>query len=87
MEKHEKELYENALQMIDELQEKEERKDKIINDLLERIANLEREVERLENKIQKAEERLEPIILLDNDIMVKGRMLKPILEELGSDKE
>ena len=62
-------------------------KDKVINDLLSRIAQLEYEVERLENKIQKAEERLEPIVLLDNDIMLKGRMLKPILEELGSDKE
>lgn len=60
-------------------------KDKVINDLLSRIAKLEYEIERLENKIQKAEEKLEPIVLLDDDIMLKGKMLKPILEELGSD--
>lgn len=62
-------------------------KERVINILLSRIAKLEYEVERLENKIQKAEERLEPIVLLDNDIMLKGKMLKPILEELEGDKE
>ena len=40
----------------DKLQEKEERKDKVINQLLSRIANLEREVERLIELCDKYEE-------------------------------
>jgi len=48
--------------------------------LLEKIESQER--------IDKAIEYITPIVELDNDIMLKGTMLKPVLEILkGEDKE
>lgn len=46
---------------------------------------LEKEIERLNNIIKEVREYIEPIVELDNDIMLKGKMLKPVLEII--DKE
>lgn len=53
-----------------------------ISNALNEIERLTKELE-FERQIKKeAREYIEPFVAFDNDIMVKGRMLKPVLEIL-----
>ena len=49
------------------------------------LVDLKHENEWLHHIIKEVREYIEPIVELDNDIMLKGKMLKPVLEIL--DKE
>lgn len=72
-------------------------KDKIINDLLERIANLEREVERLNNKIKSIAYQCYKSDMSYEDfkqiwVNAMGKIYEPsqideLEKELGVDKE
>jgi hypothetical protein len=45
------------------------------------------EIERLQSIIKEVREYIEPLVELDNDIMLKGKMLKPVLEILDKENE
>ena len=53
------------------------------------ITKLKTQLQQKENIIKEVREYIEPIVELDNDIMLKGKVLKPVLEmsDKGSDKE
>lgn len=59
-----------------------------INEKLSLALNsVETELQQKENIIREVREYIEPIVELDNDIMLKGKMLKPVLEILDKANE
>lgn len=81
-------LYFMEKDKIKELEQEIETHIKLNKQLLEDIDRAGKEIERLNNIIKEVRECIEPIVELDNDIMLKGRVLKPVLEMLDKvDKE
>ena len=71
-----------------ELQQELNRTKLVLDYARQEIEEKDKEIERLNNIIKEVRECIEPIVELDNDIMLKGRVLKPVLEMLDKvDKE
>ena len=73
--------------VVDRDIEHQEQKDKVINDLLKRISNLEFEVEDLEKykaRCEKAREYIQSTYVTDNPIKFKNTLYEILI---GSDKE
>ena len=82
------EIVEQLKYLEEELKFERKSKNLFIDDLYkvcEISLKLENQLQQKENIIKEVREYIEPIVELDNGIMLKGKMLKPVLEIL--DKE
>lgn len=65
---------------------KEELGDKFEDYMYKANIELLNKLQQKENIIKEVREYIEPLVELDNDIMLKGKMLKPVLEILDKEK-
>lgn len=66
---------------------KEMIKDMRKEEMIKGLYDLSARVTKQENIIKEVREYIEPIVELDNDIMIKGKMLKPVLEILEKENK
>ena len=64
-----------------------ERLEKALEKAIETNERQTNKIERLHSIIEEVREYIEPLVELDNDIMLKGKMLKPVLEILDKEKD
>lgn len=79
-------IFEQWKQFLSWCYENNDKTTEIHRDNLEKVMEytekLENQLQQEENILKEAREYIEPIVELDNDIMLKGKMLKPVLEIL-----